>query len=117
VNLVEVANTWSARRRMPAVVRERLMLGGSVRDIVGAVSPRRLPGASPLNRLALRPYCAELVALADRLDDLERPVSISGLHAVRRMLTDPDGVLYARPFVGDIGRELAAVARCLEVHR
>jgi hypothetical protein len=117
MNLVEVANTWSTRRRMPAVVRERLMLGDSVREIVSAVSPRLLPGASPLNRVALRPYCAELTALADRLDDLDRPVSLSGMHAVRRLLTDPDGVLYARPFVGDIGQELAAFTDRLEVHR
>jgi hypothetical protein len=102
---------------MPAITRERLMLGSSVREIVDALSPRRLPGASPLNRVALRPYCAELIAIADRLDNLERPVSGAGVLAVRRMLTEPDGVLYARPFVGDIGRELAAVVRRLEVDR
>ena len=104
-------------RRAPANERERLQLGRSVRGIVKALSPLRLPGASPLNRVALRPYCAQLIALADRLDDLDRPVSISGLHAVRRMLTDPDGVLYARPFAGDIGRELVAVLDRLEAHR
>ena len=93
------------------------MLGSSVREIVDAVSPRRLPGASPLNRVALRPYCHGLVTLADRLDDLDRPVSVAGVLAVRRLLTDPDGVLYARPFVGDIGRELAALTARLEAHR
>ena len=104
-------------RPAPANERERLGLGRSVRGIVKALSPRRLPGASPLNRVALRPYCAQLIALADRLDDLERPVSPTGMQAVRRLLTDPDGVLYARPFVGDIGRELAAMVRRLEVDR
>ncbi len=75
--------------------RERRMLGGSVREIVPELSPRRLPGASPLNRVALRPYRADLIALADRLDDLERPVSAAGMLGVRRLLTDPDSVLYA----------------------
>ena len=108
-------------RRAPAITRERLKLGRSVRGIVDALSPRRLPGASPLNRVALRPYCAELIALADRLDDLERPVSAAGLIGVRQLLTAPDGVLYARPCADepphDIGRELVAVLDRLEVRR
>lgn len=106
-------------RRAAANERERRELGRSVRGIVKALSPRRMPGASPLNRVALRPHCAELIALADRLDDLERPVSISGMHAVRRLLTDPDSVLYARPLPDelprDIPRELGAVRDRLEV--
>ena len=99
--------------------RERRMLGCSVREIVPELSPRRLPGASPLNRVALRPYRAELIALADRLDDLDRPVSAAGMLAVRRLLTEPGSVLYARPLadesVPDIGRELGAVLDRLEV--
>ncbi len=102
-------------RRAQADERERRELGRSVRGIVKALSPRRLPGASPLNRVALRPYCAQLIELADRLDDLERPVSTSGMRAVRRLLTDPDGVLYARQATCDIGRELARVTTHLEV--
>jgi hypothetical protein len=108
-------------RSAPAITRERLKLGRSVRGVVDAVSPRRLPGASPLNRVALRPYCAELIALADRLADLERPVSAAGMLAVRHLLTEPDSVLYARPGADemprDIGRELIAVLDRLEVHR
>jgi hypothetical protein len=107
-------------RRAPAITRERLKLGRSVRGIVDALSPRRLPGASPLNRVALRPFRAELIALADRLDDLERPVSAFGVVGVRRLLTDPDGVLYARSLPDeqprDIGRELIAVLDGLEMH-
>jgi hypothetical protein len=106
-------------RRAPAITRERLKLGRSVRGIVDALSPRRLPGASPLNRVALRPYRSELIALADRLDDLDRPVSAAGMRAVRRLLTEPDGVLYARPLPDepsrDIARELGAVLDRLEV--
>jgi hypothetical protein len=108
-------------RRAPAITRERLKLGRSVRGIVDALSPRRLPGASPLNRVALRPYCDELIALADRLADLERPVSATGMLAVRHLLTGSDSVLYARPGADelprDIGRELIAVLDALEIRR
>jgi hypothetical protein len=59
------------------------------------------------------------IALADRLDDLDRPVSAAGMRAVRRLLTEPDGVLYARPLPDepsrDIARELGAVLDRLEV--
>ena len=100
--------------------RERRMLGCSVREIVPELSPRRLPGASPLNRVALRPYRSDLISLADRLDDLERPVSAAGMLAVRRLLTEPGSVLYHRPLDDerprDIGAELDAILDRLEVH-
>ncbi|HTZ05221.1 MAG TPA: hypothetical protein VMB53_05660 [Gaiellaceae bacterium] len=132
-SLCAEADTWIARH--PAIAgtshgwriaeltsaRERRRLGGSVRDIVGEISPQRLPGASPLNRVALRPHTAELAALADRLDDLDSPVAPAGILAVRRLLTEPGSALYARPLVDDrpcdVGAELAAVRASLEVMR
>ena len=99
--------------------RERHRLGGSVRSIVGQISPRRLPGASPLNRIALRSHTAELSALADRLDDLDLPVAPAGVLAVRRLLTEPGSALYVRPVLEerpcDVGAELDAVRASLEV--
>ena len=99
--------------------RERRRLGGSVRRIVGEISPRRLPGSSPLNRVALRPHTAELTALADRLDDLDSPVNPAGVLAVRHLLTDPGSALYVRPVLEerpcDVGAELDAVRARLEV--
>lgn len=99
--------------------RERQMLGCSVREIVPSLSPGRLQGASPLNRVALRPHRDGLIALADRLDDLEQPVSAAGILAVRRLLTEPDSVLYHRPLVDerprDIGAELGVILDRLEV--
>ena len=68
---------------------------------------------------ALRPYRAVLIALADRLDDLARPVSAAGILAVHHLLTEPDSVLYAhyhfdeRP--RDVGAELGAILDRLEV--
>ncbi|MGD0715006.1 MAG: hypothetical protein ABSB24_12610 [Gaiellaceae bacterium] len=101
--------------------RERRLLGRSVRSIVPELAAGRLPGASPLNRGALRPHRAELIALADSLDDVGRPVSAAGILAVRRLLTEPDSVLYARPFFDgqprNIGAELGAILDRLEVRR
>jgi len=101
--------------------RERRLLANSVRDIVPELSESRLPGASPLNRVALRPHRSELIELADRLDDLDRPVSATGILAVRHLLTEPGSALYARDRVDepapDPGSELAAVRASLEVRR
>jgi hypothetical protein len=126
------ADTWIARLRerdLPqdfdwriaelTCPRERRALGTSIRKIVPGVSAERLPGASPLNRVALRPHGAALAALADRLDDLERPVSARGILAVRGLLTDPDGALYARGGAGspapDVAAALAVVTAALEI--
>jgi hypothetical protein len=75
--------------------RERRLLGSSVRAVVAQLSERRLPGAVPLNRAGLRPFRGELVALADRLEALDEPVSASGILAVQHLLTEPGSVLYA----------------------
>jgi hypothetical protein len=81
----------------PTCARGRRMLAHSLRGVVADLSPKRLPGAAPLDRPALRPHAYLLTVLADRLDDLERPVSAAGVLAVRRLLTDPDGPRYGRP--------------------
>ena len=64
---------------------------------------------------------SELVALADRLDDLGQPVSAAGILGVHRLLTQPDSVLYTRPSFDkqprDVGAELGATIDRLEVHR
>ncbi|MGZ4388786.1 MAG: hypothetical protein ACXVZL_05340 [Gaiellaceae bacterium] len=101
--------------------RERGLLGRSVRGIVPDLAAGRLPGVSPLNRPALRPFRSDLIALADRLDALERPVSAAGMLGVRRLLTEPESVLYTRPHLDtrprDIGAELGAILDGLEVCR
>lgn len=100
-------------------VRERRLLGCTVRDIVPELSLRRRPTVSPLNRSALRPYRAELIALADRLDDLCRPVSAAGILAVHHLLTEPDSALYAHYHFDErprnVGAELGAILDRLEV--
>lgn len=108
---------WRVRELISA--RERVRLARSVRGVLKDLSATRLPGASPLNRVALRPYTLLLAAIADRLADLEHSVRASGVVGVRRLLTDPDGPLYARPgdASGDeveVGQALRAVLRKLD---
>ncbi len=55
-----------------------------------------LPGAVPLNRRGVRPYTAALVALADRVGDLSRPVAPRGMLLVEDLLVGGDSPLYAR---------------------
>ncbi len=95
--------------------RERRLLARSVRGVVADLSPGRLPGASPLNRVALRPHADLLAALADRLSDLDRPVVARGILGVHRLVTDPSSVLYARPELDECGASAASndVARVL----
>ena len=94
------------------------MLACTVRDIVPELAARRRPTGSMLDRPALRPHRATLIAIADRLDDLARPVSAAGILAVHRLLTEPGSVLYAGSFLDerprDAGAELGAALDCLE---
>jgi hypothetical protein len=97
--------------------RERHRLSRSMRGVVKSLSGTWLPGASPVNRVALRPYATLLAATADRLAETEYAVSAAGVLEVRRMLSDPDGPLYARPDdpeAADVGGALRTMLRGLE---
>jgi hypothetical protein len=147
LGLVQAVRRWDVRRRLRAQAdawiqrgyenraasrygwrideltgaRERRLLAGSVRAVVEQLSERRSLGAVPLNRIGLRPCRSNLVALADRLEALERPVSPSGILAVQRLLTEPGSVLYApssfdeRPLDTDTSAVLGAILQHLEV--
>lgn len=99
--------------------RERRLLGNSLRSVVTDLSQRRRSGVVPLNRAGLRPHCAQLVALADRLEAFERPVSPSGILAVQRLLTEPGSPLYRSTGFDertvDPGPLFAAIRHHLEV--
>lgn len=87
------------------------MLAHSVREIVHELEGSPLPDDAPLNRAAARPHLNLLRALATRLEDLDRPVSQSGLLLVDELLTDGiDSPLYARDDAVDVR---AALERCL----
>jgi len=74
--------------------RERSMLEGSLRGVVADLSPDRLPGATPLNRSGLRPHADLLLALADRLEQLDAPVTPKGILLVRELLANGGSPLY-----------------------
>jgi hypothetical protein len=84
--------------RSSAVVsaRQRRSLERSLRGIIRSLDPKRLPGASPLNRPGLWHYTPEIKTLADRVGDLKRPASRKGLELVRNLLTDGGSPLYDR---------------------
>lgn len=90
--------------------RSRRVLAKALRGVVSELDSRRLPGSSPLNRSGARPHAGLIQALADRVGDLERPVSARGILLVEDLVTDGWGPLYARNRVGEIG---ASLRRCL----
>jgi hypothetical protein len=69
-----------------------------------------LPGSSPLNRAAARPHADLIEELAERLDDVDRPVSARGVLLTESLPTDGSSPLYARDRAGELR---GALARCL----
>lgn len=90
--------------------RNRRVLAKTLRGVVSELDARRLPGASPLNRSGARSHAGLIQALADRVGDLERPVSARGILLVEDLVTDGWGPLYARNRAGEIS---ASLRRCL----
>ncbi len=88
-------------------------LEGVVRDLREPAG-LHLPGASPLNRVGLQPYRAELEAFAVRLGDLERPVTAAGLAMVGRFLTDGGSPLYDRSNVDSLPQTVESIWSALE---
>lgn len=72
----------------------RVQLGSSLTDVVHTVDQRLLPSASPLDRGAVRECRAQLLELASRLFDLDRPVTARGVLLVEALLVDGTGPLY-----------------------
>jgi len=95
--------------------RKRLQLARSLAGVVDELrGPVRLPGASPLNRSALRPHEQELSALAERLAALDCPVTESGMRFAHELVADGGSPLYDRAAAGEIHAVLARVLGALE---
>jgi hypothetical protein len=90
--------------------RKRLQLARSRGVVHELRGPVRLPGASPLNRVGLRPHGQELSALAG----LDRPVTVSGMRAVHALVTDGGSPLFDRAAEGEISDVLGDVRALLE---
>lgn len=95
--------------------QKRLQLARSLEGVVHELrGPVRLPGASPLNRIGLRPYGQELSGLAERLAALDRPVTERGMRLVHELVTDGGSPLYDRAAENQIPTVLAGVLDELE---
>ena len=94
--------------------KNRLDLAHSLRSLVRDARPTYLPSASPFNRLAVRAESDELLALAGRLADLERPVAARGVVLLDRLLTDGSGPLYDRERQDELAPTLDAIGDGLE---
>lgn len=119
------ADTDLARRDRPPLrlawrveelvgTKNRLDLAHSVRSLVRDARPSYLPSASPFNRLVVRAESDQLLAVAARLADLERPVAARGVVLLERLLTDGSGPLYDRDRVEEFGSTLDTILDALE---
>jgi hypothetical protein len=96
-------------------VDKRRQLARSVDGIVRELNgPVRLPGASPLNRVGLRPYERELATLAARLNDVDRPVTARGLRLVNELVTNGGSPLYDRSQTREVPTAIATILAALE---
>lgn len=82
--------------------RRRRSLERSLQGVLRSLDPKRLPGASPLNRRGLWLYEPELRSLANRVGDLGRPASRHGLQLVQNLLTDGGSPLYDRDRIDEL---------------
>ncbi len=97
------------------LARRRRSLARSLQGVVRSLDPKLLPGASPLNRAGLWLYLPELRTLANRVGDLDRPVSRHGLALVHNLLTDAGGPLYDRDRIDELPLAVGRIMRALEV--
>src|SRR5262245_24048857 len=109
-----ISATFAWRIAELTAARERLVLAHSLRDLVDDVLSRRLLGAAPINRIGLLPRTRELLALAARLEQLDRPVEARGMLLVRELLTNGGGPLYLDGNVGELSADLAGIHQALD---
>ncbi len=93
----------------------RLAVSRGLTDVVHESDGGRLPGASPLNRAAVRSARPQLLALASRLATLDAHVLPRGVLLADRLVTDSHSPLYDRAraelAVREAERALSALER------
>jgi hypothetical protein len=89
--------------------RRRKLLARSLERVARNASENLLPGAAPLNRVAVRRSAALFPIVAERLRTGDE-LSPRGILLVEQLLRDPDSPLYAREHEHELG---AALTRCL----
>jgi hypothetical protein len=91
----------------------RRTLARSLRHIVRELDASALPGASPLNRRAARPYADRLSDLARLIEDPDNRISARGVLLAESLITDSTSPLYDRTCAGHLGDALKQVERAL----
>ena len=95
----------------------RRALAETLVDVVRSSESRFLPGASPLNRGAVRDGTDLLLRIASILADRTRRVSPRGVLLVERLLTDGGGPLYSRDVEDRLRHDLDEAYITLEAVR
>ena len=91
----------------------RRTLAHSLRHVVRELDASTLPGASPLNRRAARPYADKISELARLVEDPDTHISARGVLLAESLLTDSTSPLYDRQRSGKIASALVQVERAL----
>jgi hypothetical protein len=92
----------------------RLSVAGSVNRLLRELDPSRLPGASPLNRVAARGQQDQIAQLRARLADLGAPVEARGMLMCEWLLGDATSPLYDRGRADTLPQALARTIAALE---
>jgi hypothetical protein len=90
----------------------RVELARWLTDIVHSADERLLPGASPIDRNAVRAARSQLLEVAARISDTERPVTARGVVLLERLLDG--GAVFGQARASRLRAELAAVREALE---
>jgi hypothetical protein len=92
----------------------RLAVAASVNRLLRELDPSRLPGASPLNRVAARAQQDLIVRLRARLSDLGAPVEARGVLMCEWLLGDATSPLYDRGRAATLPQALTRTIAALE---
>ncbi|MBV8257900.1 MAG: hypothetical protein JOZ56_05920 [Actinobacteria bacterium] len=92
---------------------ERAKLKRELERTIRQLSPDRLPGSSPIRRVAARRHVDLLRALAQRVGDGD-PVAARGILLTRQLLRDPASPLYAEGSEPLLARALTRALGALE---
>jgi len=94
--------------------RRRKSVARSLDRVIRSLDPKRLPGASPLNRPGLWLYMPEIEALAHRVGDFNRPASPRGLQLVDNLLSDGGSPLYDRDRISELPETVKSILMALD---
>jgi hypothetical protein len=115
------AELLSSRRPSPRLAwrvaelvseEERIEAARHLIDVVHAADERFLPGASPIDRGAVRECRPQLLELAARVSDTVRPVAPRGMLLVRQLLDG--GPMYGNGRAPRLCRDVEAAREALE---